>query len=253
MHSKTAVVLWILCLVCFLYGIAAFRARSGTGFYLIWFVIALFVGILALMFQKGLWKFVPTGLRIVLGIVLAVVILVSAVTEGFIISGFSSKAPAGLDYIIVLGAQVRESGPSVVLRFRLDEAYEYLTRNPDTVCIVSGGQGANEPETEAAAMKKYLAGKGVSDERLIEEDKSRNTAQNITNSYEFVPDGSSVGIVSNDFHVFRAEHIASKTAKKLNLTLKVYGLPADSDIRYLPNNMLREMLGVWKDIAEGNM
>ena len=174
-------------------------------------------------------------------------------TEGFIISGFSSKVPEGLDYIIVLGAQVRESGPSIVLRYRLNEAYEYLAENPDTVCIVSGGQGANEPVTEAEAMKKYLVDKGISGERLIEEDRSKNTAQNISNSYKSVSDDSSVGIVTNNFHVFRAVHIAAKTAEKQNLTLNVYGLPSGSDIRYLPNNMLREMLGVWKDLAAGNM
>ena len=228
-------------------------ARSGTGFFLIWFVIAAFFGVLAVMSQKGLWKCVPTWLKTVLGIAMLVIILVCAVTEGFIISGFSSKVPEGLDYIIVLGAQVRESGPSIVLRYRLNEAYEYLAENPDTVCIVSGGQGANEPVTEAEAMKKYLVDKGISGERLIEEDRSKNTAQNISNSYKSVSDDSSVGIVTNNFHVFRAVHIAAKTAEKQNLTLKVYGLPSGSDIRYLPNNMLREMLGVWKDLAAGNM
>lgn len=55
----------------------------------------------------------------------------------------------GLDYIIVLGAQVRKDGPSPVLKYRLDKAVEYLNENPDTVCIVSGGQGSNEPWSEA--------------------------------------------------------------------------------------------------------
>ena len=61
-----------------------------------------------------------------------------------------------LDYIIVLGAQVKESGPSVVLRYRLDRAVSYLKENDNTLVIVSGGQGANEKATEASVMKEYL-------------------------------------------------------------------------------------------------
>ncbi len=61
-----------------------------------------------------------------------------------------------LDYIIVLGAQVKESGPSVILRYRLDRTVSYLKENDNTLVIVSGGQGANEKATEASVMKEYL-------------------------------------------------------------------------------------------------
>ena len=61
------------------------------------------------------------------------------------ISQMHADGREGLDYIIVLGAQVRKDGPSPVLKYRLDKAVEYLNENPDTVCIVSGGQGSNEP------------------------------------------------------------------------------------------------------------
>ena len=61
-----------------------------------------------------------------------------------------------LDYIIVLGAQVKESGPSVVLRYWLDRTVSYLKENDNTLVIVSGGQGANEKATEASVMKEYL-------------------------------------------------------------------------------------------------
>ena len=66
------------------------------------------------------------------------------------------KPVKNLDYIIVLGAQVKESGPSVVLRYRLDRAVSYLKENDNTLVIVSGGQGANEKATEASVMKEYL-------------------------------------------------------------------------------------------------
>ena len=66
------------------------------------------------------------------------------------------KPVKNLDYIIVLGAEVKESGPSVVLRYRLDRAVSYLKENDNTLVIVSGGQGANEKATEASVMKEYL-------------------------------------------------------------------------------------------------
>ena len=66
------------------------------------------------------------------------------------------KPVKNLDYIIVLGAQVKESGPSVILRYRLDRTVSYLKENDNTLVIVSGGQGANEKATEASVMKEYL-------------------------------------------------------------------------------------------------
>ena len=72
---------------------------------------------------------------------------------GCIGSKMNTEGKPGLDYIIVLGAQIYERGPSAVLRFRLDKAVEYLNENPQTKCIVSGGKGSNEPCSEAEGMK----------------------------------------------------------------------------------------------------
>lgn len=87
-----------------------------------------------------------------------------------------------MDYIIVLGAQVKESGPSVVLRYRLDRAVSYLKENDNTLVIVSGGKGINEPATEASVMKEYLINEGINEERIIIEDKSNTTKENLINS-----------------------------------------------------------------------
>lgn len=71
------------------------------------------------------------------------------------------KGETNLDYVIVLGTQIHESGPSIVLKYRLDAAVLYLNENPGTICIVSGGQGKNEPYSEAEGMAKYLIEKGI--------------------------------------------------------------------------------------------
>ena len=166
--------------------------------------------------------------------------------EGLIISQMHVAGPDNLDYLNVLGPQVYKNGPSPVLKFRLDKAYEYLSANPETRCIVTGGQGSNEPFTEASCMADYLVKRGIDSGRIILEDKSTTTAQNLTNSMKLISADTinhaldsnttnTVGILTNDFHMFRALQIA----KKQGLS-DVCGIAADSTKFYLPNNMLRE-------------
>ena len=86
-----------------------------------------------------------------------------------------------------------------------------------------------------------LQEKGIDTARILPEDKSQTTGQNITNSKKLMKEGASVGIVTNNFHVFRALQIA----KKYGLS-DVCGIAADSTPKYLPNNMLREFFAEMK-------
>ena len=151
------------------------------------------------------------------------------------ISHMGMTADADVDDVIVLGAQVREDGPSVVLQYRLDRAISYLETHPDTVCLLSGGQGRNEPFAEAVGMAQYMEEHGICADRLILETRSLTTAENIRNCRELLPDGASVGIITNDFHMFRALQIAKKQGLP-----DVTGITAGSAKLFLPNNMLRE-------------
>lgn len=155
------------------------------------------------------------------------------------------KPVKNLDYIIVLGAQVKESGPSVVLRYRLDRAVSYLKENDNTLVIVSGGQGANEKTTEASVMKEYLVNNGINENRIIIEDKSNTTKENLINSKKITRDNKSIGIVTNNFHMYRALLIGKKY--KVNAV----GIPSKSNSYYLPNNLLREVFAYIKFIILG--
>lgn len=221
--------------VCGVYGIMIFGTGSGTGFFLVWIALAVIFVVLGISILFGLWKKVPkVAVRILAGLVLAGVILFGTV-EGMIASQLHAQGEPDLDYIIVLGAQVRENGPSRILKYRLDRAAEYLKENTDTICIVSGGQGYNEPFPESEGMSSYLQGQGIEPERMILESESKTTEENIRNSMEFIEEEASVGIITNDFHVFRAV----QTAEKEGL-LRVCGIAAGSPKKYLPNNMFRE-------------
>lgn len=218
-----------------------FGDGTGNGFrniiFLVWIGLAVLSFLFGYSIWKSFWKKVP---RLVKGICIAVVAVgftAFFIVEGCIISQMHEKGKAGLDYIIVLGAQVRESGPSAALKYRLDEAVEYLEDNPKTICIVSGGQGANEPYSEAEGMAQYLKEQGIDASRILLEDKSLNTEQNMEYSKALIKDGASVGIITNDFHLFRAKQIARKYGLD-----NVCGIAAKSTPVYLPNNMLREFL-----------
>ena len=168
--------------------------------------------------------------------------------EGLSVSRFWAKGEPGLDYLVVLGAQMRENGPSKALRLRLDTAYDYLLENPDTIVIVSGGRGSNEPVSEAQGMYDYLVGRGIAPERIRMEDRSRNTVENLRFSKAFMEEGASVGIVTNNFHVYRAERLAAGQGYG-----QVRGIAAPCDIAFQANNMLREFFGIMKDWLSGNM
>ena len=145
----------ILSIISFLYGISILYVNSGTLFYLIWFLISAFFIIIDLLIYFKVFERYRVFKKIFIW-VCSIGICIFLVILSLIISKMNVKPVKNLDYIIVLGAQVKESGPSVILRYRLDRALSYLKENDNTLVIVSGGQGANEKATEASVMKEYL-------------------------------------------------------------------------------------------------
>lgn len=231
------------------YGFVVKAVNSGTKFYMVWMVIGVISLLWALLIQAGWWKKIPGWIR---GCFIALVVIgvgVTAAGAALIFSDFREEGPAGLDYIVVLGAQVRTDGPSVILKYRLDKAAEYLEHNPETLCIVTGGQGYNEPFPEAEGMKAYLVEKGIGEERILMETASTSTVENIVNAETLMGDGyNGVGIVTNNFHVYRGTALAEKQGMK-----GVCGIAAGSRPLYLPNNLLREVFGIAKDTLTGKM
>lgn len=235
MERVMEIICIIAAIICVIYGVIVCVNGSGTGFYIVWLFLAGAFLVLAWLIHSGTWMRLPQALRCVVLVLVGIGLAAFVFVEGLIVSHMAKTTDADLDYVIVLGAQVREDGPSVVLRYRLDRTFEYLETHPDTICILSGGQGSNEPFSEAEGMVRYLEQKGIAKERLIPEAESLTTAQNIQNSKKLLPQGASVGIITNDFHMFRALQIA----KKQGLPDAV-GITAGSERSFLPHNMLRE-------------
>lgn len=115
-----------------------------------------------------------------------------------------------MDYLIVLGARVKGDMMTKALLFRVEAALEYLRENPNTKVIASGGQGPGEDITEAEAMRRYFVANGIDEDRILLEDRSTTTFENLSFSRELVGEDASVAIVSNDFHVYRASIIGKR-------------------------------------------
>lgn len=243
------VALIVIGIACILYGIAVMLAGSGTWFFAVWYAVGAIVLTAAWFIVSGRWDALPVIARHIAEGVLVAMLAGFAATLVAIAQDFDDEGEPGLDYLIVLGAQIRDDGPSAVLQYRLDAACDYLRANENTKCIVTGGQGFNEHAAEANVMADYLIGRGIDPARIIREDRAENTEQNIGYSMVFLdPKKDSVGIVTNNFHVFRSVRIARKAGME-----NVCGIAAESDLPYLPNNMVRESLGVAKDLLAGHL
>ena len=148
---------------------------------------------------------------------------------------FLLDAPAGKYGFLQVrnGRFVFEKQPNRPIRF-------YGTNLCTSACTPS--------KEEADAMAEYLVAHGLDDGRVTKEELSSTTAENVRNSAELLAPGASVGIVTNDFHLYRALRIAEK-----NGLLGAHGLAAPSNPLYLANATLRECAAIVKDSLVGNI
>lgn len=250
MGKKIMSILCVLAaLFCFAYCAVVFMIKSGSRFYFVWGVGGVCFAVLAWLFYSGMWDRIPLILRRIFVAVVLICGVLFVIVEGCILSRFHDRGREDLDYIIVLGAQMKPAGPSAVLKFRLDAAYDYLIENENTICILSGGQGSNEPCSEAEGMYKYLTDKGIAPERLVLEDRSTDTSENIAYSMALIGRKDvSVGVVTNNFHVFRGVRLAKAAGVE-----DVCGIAARSNVYFQLNNMVREFFGIMKDLVCGNL
>ena len=219
----------------------------GLNFALIWVALGLFC--LALRWvlnrvgkkSRRRQRRLATALAALMG---AFLLLFVVVTGRVAAASFARPAP-GADYVLVLGARVKDSGPSVLLDYRIDKAAEYLKANGESRAILCGGQGDNEPMTEAQAMYEGLVKRGVEAERLILEDQSTSTEENIRFAMALMEgENPSVVVTTTGYHIYRALN----TARSLGLE-NVTGNPARCAWVTPLNYYTREFFAVLRDWA----
>lgn len=186
--------------------------------------------------------------KLILGLIwfcLAIFIIV----ETLIIAESLKSPKENADYVIVLGAQVRGRVPSKTLDMRIRAAAQYLNENPNSMAICSGGQGEGEFITEALAIKEGLMALGIPSQRILLEEASTNTVQNLTYSKELIDkEEALVVIITSDFHIFRAKQLASHLGYE-NLSMG----PANEFLVTTVSYYVREFFALCKDYFVGNI
>lgn len=247
MREKRKALPWLGVLLLCAVGIGIYLGLPGYSFsgLVVLGIAAIVSCFLLLKLLKKHHKKAAKVMTWILCICLCVGIL-AALFTGIVIGKAGAGSPdQSCQYLIVLGAGINGSTPSYMLSCRLNAAYTYLQEHPEAVCIVSGGQGDGEDMSEAQCMYDWLTGHGIDPERIWMEDKSTNTRENLRFSLTLIEEKTgvrpqTVGILSNEFHLYRAGCFA----RELGLDPVLIGAKTKRP-GLLINYFLREIVAVW--------
>lgn len=252
-HRSLLIIRWLLPAVLLLLSLLFYTAIHGHSF--LGLVCLCLAGVVTAYYILDLLKsrFPNTSkvLTRTLTVILCIGVLIFAVTEAIIIKASFGQPDAACDYIVVLGAKVNGTAPSLSLSDRIRAAESYLKTHPDTIAILSGGQGVDEGISEAQCMFNELTARGIEPERLWLEDKATSTQENLRFTMTLIEEktGSrpdSIGLISSEYHLFRA----GLFAKECGVT--AIGIPAESSWFSIKlNYFMREVAGVWHYILLG--
>ena len=147
------------------------------------------------------------------------------------------------DYIIIHGSGLLGGGRvSKLLADRIDKAIDIYLKDPTpTIMIPSGGRGSDETISEAEAMEGYLIDKGIPEDRIIKEDMSATTYENLLNSKAIIdsrPGRKYTVLVTSNYHVYRALRYCRKVG------LKCTGVGSHVAFYYWPSALIREFIAV---------
>jgi len=196
--------------------------------------------------EAGLWMSEGFGrwVRWILICGYTAFLLLIALCTGLIAREIHSEVPQDADAVIVLGAGVHGTTPSLALQNRLKLAAEYLRENENCIAVLSGGKGPQEAIAEAEAMYIYMTEEeGIPAERLIKESAARSTYENFLFSGEILaerfPEGYEAVFATNDFHIYRAK----LAAKRAGLG-EIDGMGCPSPAYIVPNYYIRETMAI---------
>ena len=205
--------LWTLAAVCAVLGTVC-RGIPGVRFagLLFWCMAALLI-VFAMLEQYKAHAWAKWGKRILLALV-CVGALAFAWLEALVIGGAHTDPEAeNAQCVVILGAGVNGTEPSLMLSSRLQAALDFIADKPDIPIICSGGQGPGEDISEADCMADWLIAHGVDASRIYREDKSASTRENFDFSYATMAENGldttgTFAFVTNDYHIYRAGRIS---------------------------------------------
>lgn len=209
---------------------------TGIALGVICLAVAIFLDPIMSRADQKVFKIIYT----IVSVFIVIVVILGIIT-GIKIRGGSRRSPDEGAVVVVLGCQVKGDKPSLMLGRRIDKADEYLREHPDAIAILSGGKGNGEDISEAECMYRTLVSKGISEDRLIKEDRSTSTVENLEFTSKILEEkglGKNIAIVTNEFHQYRAGLIAE------SLGLEAGAVPSSTTWWYWPTFEVREMYAV---------
>ena len=188
-----------------------------------------------------IYSFLPRKIKIPFTVLLCVGAVIFTAAEIPVVKASRGTPDTDAEYLIVLGAGVNGSAPSLSLVNRLTAAKSYLESHPDCIAVVTGGQGRGENLTEAQAMADWLTAQGIAAERILREERATSTAENLEYSFALIPDAANakIAVCSSEYHLCRAEYMA----RQMGYTLS--GVPGHTTYPLLRlNYFVREGFGM---------
>jgi len=190
-------------------------------------------------------EFITTGMKVLLFISLSViyvsVVFVSFMSYTVLLQLIPRKRD--FDYVIIHGSGLlRGREVSKLLADRIDKAIEVYGKDPTPpILIPSGGKGRDEEISEAEAMEQYLIEHGIPKERIIREDRSTTTRENLVFSKKIIDERAAdpyVALVTSNYHVYRALSLCD------DIDLECTGIGAHVARYYWPSALLREFAAI---------
>ncbi|MBR6046414.1 MAG: YdcF family protein [Ruminococcus sp.] len=219
---------------------------AGVGVSLILLFVTLKTSTVSALISKISKTVIGKISLVLIGIIIAVLLTLAVVLSVRMISAMDKECEEP-SAVVVLGCQVKGERPSRMLGRRLDAAIGYLDSHPEIPVIVSGGQGWDEAISEALCMKNYLVEQGIAEDRIIMEDKSTSTDENLEFSFAIL-DGMGLSrnivLVTDGYHQYRASLIAERHGVG-----NLGAVSASTEFRYLPTYWVREWFGLFQEMV----
>ncbi len=214
MRSKKRMLLCVLAVVCFLLGVYMLTVFTAIRFSGMLFcgagaVLLLFAVLSKLKSNGKKWA---VCCQRVLCVLLAVGFCLFFAMEAWVLQWAKTDDAADVSAVVVFGAGVNGTVPSLSLKVRLEAALNYVQDKPDIPIVVSGSQGPGEDITEARCMADWLIARGVEPDRILLEEQADNTEQNVIYSMELLTANGvdvtdNIAFVTADYHLCRAVYL----------------------------------------------
>lgn len=221
------------------------------SFSAVWLWIAVFFVLLFVLERRKVLKMIcgriSKRIKIILIFLFFVGVFISGLNLFFICNPRLSDGKENVRYVIVLGGGItKDAKLTDSVKNRVRVASEYLKSHPAALAVVTGGKGKFSPCPESDVLKPVLASYGIDENRILAENKAKDTIQNFMFSAKLFAEydgismeevlASPVAVVTSDFHIARAERLASRMGFS-----DVYGVASKTPPLFVLNSYCREI------------